>query len=208
MTTRQRAAPQGVVPLPAPRRNGAVTLDSALRARRSVREFTSDALPIDDLGQLLWASQGGIRRGEGRTVPSAGGLYPIEVYVAVGRVRGLDPGVYHYDPREHALTLVRSGDQRRALAAAALRQDWMEQAPAIIAIAALYARTTVKYGERGRRYVHIEVGHAAQNVYLEATALGLGTTLVGAFNDARVARVLGLPPDVEPLGLLPLGRPR
>ena len=207
MATRQQAVPQAVVRLPAPR-HGTVSLDSALRARRSVREFAVAPLPIAELGQLLWASQGSTRDGEGRTVPSAGALYPIEVYVAVGRVHRLEPGVYRYDPRGHTLALVRSGDHRRGLATAALRQDWMEQAPAIVVITALYARTTVKYGERGRRYVHMEVGHAAQNVYLEATALGLGTTLVGAFDDARVARLLGLPANAEPLGLMPVGRPR
>ncbi len=207
MTTRQQNVPQ-LVRLPGPRRDATAPLDSALRARRSVREFRREPLVISDVGQLLWAAQGSVRGGEGRTVPSAGALYPIEVYLVAGRVQGLDVGVYRYDPREHALTQLRAGDQRRPLALAAVRQTWMQDAAAVIVIAAVYARTTWKYGERGRRYVHIEVGHAAQNVYLEAAALGLGTTLVGAFDDERVASILGLPSNTEPLGLLPVGRPR
>lgn len=207
MVTKQQESPPSVR-LPALRRDGAVSLDSALRARRSVREFTREAVTLAEAGQLLWAAQGITRGGAGRTVPSAGALYPMEVYLVAGRVRDLPVGVYRYDPQEHRLALVHPGDARRELAAAAARQSWIEDAAAVIVLAAVYQRTTGKYGERGRRYVHIEVGHAAQNVYLEAAALGLGTTMVGAFDDARVARSLGIAGQAEPLGLLPVGRPR
>jgi SagB-type dehydrogenase family enzyme len=123
-------------------------------------------------------------------------------------VSGIGPGVYRYDPRRHRLSFRSEGDVRAGVAEAALGQDWVADAPAIVVLAVVYERTARKYGERAERYVHIEVGHAAQNVYLQAAGLGLGTTMVGAFRDEELARVLGLPEHTEPLGLLPVGVPR
>lgn len=196
------------VALPAPSLDGKVAVERALAQRRSVREFGSEPLSLAAVSQLLWAAQGVTSPSGLRTAPSAGALYPLEVYLVAGAVSGLPPGVYRYDPRRHRLVVASKGDARAGLARAALGQDWLAEAPVTIVLAAVFERTAKKYGKRATRYVHIEVGHAAQNVYLQATALGLGTTMVGAFRDAEVARVVGLPKDARPLGLLPVGKPR
>ena len=189
-----------------PRLNGAMSVEEALHQRRSVRTFAAAPLDLQVVSQILWAAQG-VTNAEGyRTAPSAGALYPLVVYVVAGNVAGLAPGAYRYQPQEHALVLVRSGDLRGRLAAAALEQASIRDAPAVLVIAADDRRTAQKYGDRARRYVDIEVGLVAQNVYLQATACGLGTVLVGAFEDPKVAEVLGLPASQLPLGLMPLGR--
>ena len=139
--------------------------------------------------------------------PSAGALYPLEVYLLAGEVTGLPPGIYHYDPGGHVLETVLPDDRRRRLSDAAFRQGWIRTAAAVIVLTALFRRTTGKYGDRGNRYVHLEAGHAAQNVYLQATSLGLGTTTVGAFHYERVQAVLELPDEAQPLCLLPIGFP-
>ena len=193
--------------LPPPRPASAVSVEEALASRRSVRHFADAPLPLADAAQLVWAAQG-ITRAEGlRTAPSAGALYPLEVYLVAGAVATVPAGVYRYLPAHHRLERTVAGDPRRELAAAAFHQSWIAEAPAIVVIAAVVRRTRLKYGERGERYVHIEAGHAAQNVCLQAVALGLGTTLVGAFADAEVKRVLGLVEE-EPLLLVPVGKPR
>ena len=181
-----------------------MSLETALAQRESQREFEPEALTRAELGQLLWAAQGTLTGGR-RTAPSAGALYPIEVYAVVGSVEGTAPGVYHYRPKQHDLVLIESGDRRDELATAAF-QDWVGDAPVTLVIAAVLERTTVKYGSRAQRYVHMEVGCVAENVYLQATALELGTTLVGAFTDRFVKRVLSLPKEHTPLGLMPVGR--
>ncbi len=195
-----------IVALPRPSVTGSKPLEHLLAQRRSVRDYRSTTIELARIGQLLWAAQG-ITDSQGfRTAPSAGALYPLELYVVAGRIEGLAEGIYHYDPRHHQLTKTRDGDFRSELAKAALSQDWMKDASAIIVFTADYERTTKKYGNRGKRYVHIEVGHAAENLFLQTEALGLVTIVVGAFNDAAVARLLELPGDVEPLLLFPVGR--
>jgi SagB-type dehydrogenase family enzyme len=177
--------------------------------RASERAFAASPLDLADAAQLLWASQGVTRGTEaGRTVPSAGARYPLETYLVAGRVNGLPAGVYRYRPSSHDLVTGALGDRRGSVAAAALNETWVAVAPAIVAIVAVPERTIGRYGVRGERYVHMEAGHAAQNVYLEAAALGLGTVLVGAFDDREVARALELPRGERPLGLMPVGRKR
>jgi SagB-type dehydrogenase family enzyme len=196
------------LPLPDVKRDGEVAVERALGLRRSVREFSPEPLSLAAVAQLLWAAQG-ITDPEGfRTAPSAGALYPLEVYLVAGAVEGLGAGIYRYEPRRHRLSLASAGDPRADVAKAALDQAWVAEAPAIVVLAAVYERTARKYRERTARYVHIEAGHAAQNVYLQATALGLGTTLVGAFRDPELIRVLGLPANAKPVALLPVGKPR
>lgn len=197
-----------VIDLPEPELQGEVPLETALLHRRSVRDFGDGALTRSHLAQLLWAAQGPTGREGFRTAPSAGALYPLELYVMVEEVEGVPTGLYRYDPEDHALQPLSPSDHRRGVARAAVGQTWIAEAPAVLVIAAVYARTTQKYGSRGVRYVHMEVGHAAQNVYLQATALGLGTTFVGAFSDGAVADVLGLADHHEPLGIMPVGRRR
>lgn len=195
-----------VVKLPAPRPDGAVSVEAALQGRRSVREFSGRPLSLEEVSQLLWAAQG-ITHPEGlRAAPSAGALYPLEVYLVAGDVTGLPAGVYRYGPRGHELHKVADGDRRSALARAALEQDCVRDGAAVLVLAGVYERTLRKYGERGVRYVHMEVGHAAQNVYLQAETLGLGTVMVAAFHDEEVRRIAELRKEERPLALMPVGK--
>jgi SagB-type dehydrogenase family enzyme len=184
-----------------PDQAGRVTLEQALARRRSVREFTAKALTEQELSQLLWAAQG-ITHPEGlRTAPSAGALYPLEFYVVTAE------GFYHYDPGEHTLELHSEGDLRPALCRVAWGQEFVREAPAVFVIAAVYERTERKYGrQRGPRYVHMDSGHAAENILLQAVALGLGAVPVAAFHDDEVQQALSLPREQQPLYLIPVGR--
>jgi SagB-type dehydrogenase family enzyme len=195
------------IALPAPDTTGTRTLESTIASRRSRREFTGAPVSLATAGQLLWSAQGITGGGMLRAAPSAGATYPLETYLLAGAVEGLAPGLYRYHPQGHRLELVRAGDLRREMAAAALSQMWIAQAPMTVAIAAVYDRTAARYGrQRATRYVDMEAGHAAQNIYLQAEALGLGTCTVGAFDDARLRTVLGLPAQETPLLLLPVGK--
>lgn len=200
--------PGSVVELPEISVEEGRSIDSALAGRHSVRDFSGDSLSLADVGRLLWAVQGVTGSGGRRVAPSAGALYPLEIHLVADRVVGLGTGVYRYRPRNHDLVLDVTGELHARLADAALDQDWIATAPAVIVIAAVVERTAGKYGQRAERYVHMEVGAAAQNLYLEATALGLGTTFVGAFNDGQVRDLLGLPSEERPYAILPVGRPR
>jgi len=199
------ADPQKSVDLPSPRLQGGDALEDALQRRRSVRDFSKQALTLDQVGQLLWAAQGETDESGLRASPSAGALYPLELYLFAGSVGELEPGIYHYEVGAHRLSRVASGDRRRELARAALGQSAVSEAAAVIAVGALYSRTTGKYGNRGRRYVHMEAGHAAQNVLLQATAMGLDAVPIGAFDDSDVARAASMPRGTQALYLLPVG---
>lgn len=193
------------VRLPPPKVDMTSSLEQTLARRRSVRDFGGDPLSLEQLSQVLWAAQGSSDAAGHRTAPSAGALYPLEIYVLVNGVMGLDPGVYKYRVADHDLLRTGDGDLRAEAAEIALGQSWIAASPAIIVVAAVFARTTAKYGRRGERYVHMEAGHAAQNVYLQATALGLGVTVVGAFDDERLHRLVDMDAEEAPLSLLPLG---
>ncbi|KDE56499.1 SagB/ThcOx family dehydrogenase [Methanoculleus sp. MH98A] len=199
--------PEDAIALPEPRTEGDVSVEEALWGRRSVRVYAEVPLELADAGQILWAAQGVTDDRGYRTAPSAGGLYPLEIYLVAGGVMGLEPGVYHYRPGEHLLVRVGAGDRRTALQAAAVNQTPVGDAPATIVITAVPERTTAKYGERGTRYVYMEAGHAAENVYLQAEALDLGTVVIGAFDEDEVREVLALPENTTPLYLMPVGRP-
>jgi SagB-type dehydrogenase family enzyme len=200
------AEPGDLIELPQPRWRGDVSVEQALKSRRSLRSFQPRPLSLDEVSQLLWAAQG-ITSGRFRTAPSAGALYPLEVRIAVGNVEGLEAGVYRYDPVAHRLREVRKGDVRKSLSRAAYWQEWAGAGAIALVFSAVYERTTRKYGERGIRYVHMEAGHAAQNVYLQAQALGLGTVIVGAFMDGWVKRVLRMQDEEQPLTIMPVGEP-
>lgn len=195
------------ISLPAPAQDSRTSVEAALASRRSCREFQSTPLSLAEIGQLLWAAQGVSDERGRRTAPSAGALYPLEAYLVAAGVEGLERGVYHYSPAEHALARILAGDVRAALSRAALDQEALRDAPATVVLAAVYERTAGKYGERGPRYVHMEVGAAAENLALQAEALSLGMVFIGAFHDEQVRDVLQLPDDQHPLALLPAGRP-
>lgn len=189
-------------------RRGHDTSVFRLPAKSCRRAILSCSLTIEQLSQLLWSAQGLTERRYGLgSAPSAGALYPVEVYVAAEHVDGLAMGVYRYVPWQHGLRVVADGSVRGQLFRDALSLSAVADAPATLALAAVFARTTQKYGDRGRRYVYMEVGHAAENVSLQATALGLGTVAIGAFDDDSAKRTLGMRGDEEPLYLVPVGRP-
>jgi SagB-type dehydrogenase family enzyme len=195
------------IQLPDPDRTGGMPLEQAINDRRSIRSYQETELTLAQVGQLLWSAQGITHPGGLRAAPSAGALYPLELYLVVGQVEGLAEGVYRYRPEHHSLELHLAGDQRQTLCAAALGQECVQKAPAVILMTAVYERTTVKYGSRGEQYVHMEVGGAAQNVYLQATALDLGTVFIGAFHDDQVQQILRLPAGEIPLCIMPVGKP-
>jgi len=194
------------IPLPEPRLDSDCSIESTLRQRRSIREYRGDPLELEEVSQLLWAAQGISDPGGLRMVPSPGGLYPLELYLVAGNVNHLFSGIYKYRANGHTLVRLADGDRRAELSAAALDQDCVRDAAAVVVIAAIYMRTTVKYFERGIRYVDMEVGHVGQNISLQAVAMGLGSVMVGAFDDHRVKRLLKLPDNEQPLYLIPVGK--
>jgi SagB-type dehydrogenase family enzyme len=198
---------KSTIELPEPRTRGSVSLEQSLAARRSVRRYSENPLELEQTGQLLWAAQGITSRQGFRTAPSAGALYPLEIYAVVGQAAGLEPGIYRYGPRDHQLKLRKEGVHTEALCRAALSQSAVCDAPLCLVITGVMARTTGKYGKRGVQYVFLEAGHAAQNVLLQAAAMGLGAVPVGAFKDGAVSRLLELEEGEEPLYILPVGRP-
>lgn len=197
--------------LPPPVRQGTKSLEETIFRRRSVRDFASEPISLSQLSQLLWAAQGITETSwRSRSVPSAGATYPLEILAACGRncVEGLEEGVYSYQVDSHSLSRRYEQDVRVALARASLNQDFIYLAPVDIVICALYARTSARYGARGERYILIEVGHAGQNIYLQAEALGLGTVAIGAFDDDQVREALRLDKQYRPLYIMPVGKPR
>jgi SagB-type dehydrogenase family enzyme len=200
------ASPTQRIVLPDPRTDGDISVEKALQTRRSVRSYKNDPLDLVEISQLVWSAQGITTERGFRTAPSAGALYPLELYVIAGRIENLPSAIYKYSPRQHALINVISGDKRTELSRAALRQGAIRKAPAVLLFCAVYERTTGKYGHRGIRYVHMEVGHAAQNVCLQAIALGLHTAVIGAFRDGAVKAIAQLPAGEQPLYFVPVGR--
>ncbi len=196
--------------LPSPSQKGTVSLEEAIARRRSWRCFSPEPLSQSQLSQILWAAQG-ITHALDRTrsVPSAGATFPLETFIACGpnSVEGIDEGIYRYNNGNHSLTHRYQGDVRKALARAALNETFIYEAPVDIVISAVYRRAVSRYGERGERYVHLEAGHASQNIYLQATALGLATVAVGTFDDKRVREALRLEKLYAPLYIMPIGKP-
>ncbi|TKJ29717.1 nitroreductase [bacterium (candidate division B38) B3_B38] len=200
--------PAAEIKLPPPSLTGKVSVEEAIKARRTIRSFQPQPLTLSQVSQLLWAAQG-ITGGRDnlRAVASAGALDPIEMYMVVGDkgVEGLEAGIYHYLPKSHSVEVVKKGDYQDKVVEGALGQQWIGTAPIVMIVTAEYARTTVKYKERGIRYVHVEVGHVGQNIFLQAEAIGLGAGIVGAYSDEQIAKVLGLPSEITPLLIMPVG---
>jgi SagB-type dehydrogenase family enzyme len=195
-----------LIKLPEPKHAGGISVEEAIKMRRSVRDYTNESITLEDLSQLLWAAQGITGKSRGRAAPSAGATYPLELYAVVERVSGLDPGVYHYVPKDHSIECFLSGSYNPSLSAASLNQPSVRDAAVNIVFAAMYERTVARYGDRGMRYVHIDAGHASENVYLQCGSLSLGTVAVGAFDDVNVKQVLKLKEEESPLYIMPVGR--
>jgi SagB-type dehydrogenase family enzyme len=197
--------------LPDPQLEGGVSLEQTIVWRRTIRSFSKKTVPLFFFSQLAWAAQGVTGADKlKRSAPSAGALYPMDVYAALGQdsVEGLNAGIYHYHPQAHAIKLKTQGDLRQPLAEASLHQMWMARAPINFIITAEYQRITGKYGRRGRRYAMIEAGHIGQNIFLQAVALGLTAGIVGAYDDHKVSRVLAITDSHEPLLIMPVGYQR
>ena len=209
MTVTAAYAQSRIVKLPAPDKKGGISVEEAIQNRRSVRRYKDKAVSLKEVSQMLWAA-GGITidgiTGPTRAYASAGGTYPLEIYIVAGKVTGLDPGMYKYDPVDNSLILMKKGDLRRELAEATWGQGMVEDAPFTIVVMAEYEKTTSRYGKRGReKYVPMDAGHLGQNVHLQAESLGLGTVMVGAFRDKDVARVMQ-GAEGSPVYLIPVGK--
>mgnify|MGYP001823509650 CR=1 FL=1 len=194
------------IKLPKPRLSGTLAVEQAMRRRRSTRRFPDKPVSLKNLSQILWAAQGVTGAYNERTAPSAGGSFPLEMYVVAGNVTDLPAGVYKYEARVHELCWVSSGDIRAELADAAIQQKCVSRCAVAIVLTAVYERTTAEFGERGVQYVHMEIGHVGQNIHLQAAALGLGSVAVGAFEDHAISTLLGLPKAEQPLYIIPLGQ--
>lgn len=195
-------AAQTRIGLPTPRKAGPLSLEEAIAQRRSVRRYVQHKPSDEEISQLLWAAQGITDARTGfRAAPSAGALYPLEVYLVTPQ------GVYRYLIDGHALVNVGEGDVRMALYLAGLAQSPILESSLVIVVTAVYERTRAKYGDRAERYAMLEAGHAAQNILLQAVALGLGGVPIGAFNDEAVQKAIGCPADHRPLYIIPIGVP-
>jgi len=212
---------QTIIKLPSPQLKGKVSLEETILRRRAIRRYRRDPLDLSQLSQIFWSAQGITGTREFRASPSAGATYPLEIFVLVGKqgvidsevlmqsgqaLEALQAGIYHYEIDSHSLSLHKPADLRPDLARAALDQEFIIDAPVDIVICALYHRTSYRYGRRGERYVHIEVGHVGENIHLQAVALGLATVEIGAFNDEEVRKVLGVEEQIKPLYIMPLGK--
>jgi SagB-type dehydrogenase family enzyme len=208
---------QIIIKLPSPQLKGKVSLEETILRRRAVRRYRREPLDLSQLSQILWSAQGITGTREFRAAPSAGATYPLEIFVVVGKQgvtaskakqapKELPSGIYHYEADSHSLSLHKPADLRPDLARATLDQEFIIDAPVDIVICALYHRTSYRYGRRGERYVHMEVGHVGENIHLQAVALGLATVEVGAFHDEEVSKVLGVEEQIKPLYIMPLGK--
>jgi SagB-type dehydrogenase family enzyme len=205
-----------VIDLPQPRIDGSMSVEKALKNRRSIRSYKTTALTLEDLAQILWAGYGitlasdrapAFVRGGLRAAPSAGARFPLDLYAVVWNVTGLEPGVYWYKSEKHQLVLIKKGDFRAEISRAAFDQPHFRTAAAAIVHSAIYERMMAKYGQRGReRYVCMDLGHSAENIYLQAVALGIGTCAIGAFDDMALRLCIGMTRDEEPLYIMPLGK--
>ena len=211
------------IKLPPPSLKGKTSLEETIANRRSVRRYKAESLALSQLSQILWSAQGVTGARKLRAAPSAGATYPLETLVVIGKqalnvaasrakqsrdIEDLPAGIYHYEVDSHSLSLHLPGDFRADLARAAQEQEFIAVAPVDIVICALYSRTCYRYGKRGERYVHMEIGHVGENIHLQTVVLGLATVEVGAFDDEDVRKVLGVEEQIKPLYIMPIGKPR
>jgi len=197
-----------MIKLPAVKKDGEMSLEKALTLRRSIRSYSTEPISLSDLSQLLWSAQGITNERGFRTAPSAGATFPLEMFVVVNNVNQLKRGIYHYNPHENTLEVIHLKDISSELMRASLSQSMIAEAGAVLVFGAIFDRTTARYGERGIRYVHNEIGHASQNVHLQAAVLNLGTVVIGAYRDDEVEEILNLDPDIRVLYMMPVGKLR
>jgi len=189
--------------LPNPVLAGKMSLEETLKLRRSCRNFTAQPLTLKQIGQLCWAGQGITDKTNGfRTAPSAGALFPIELYIVTA------DGVDHYKPKNHSLQRHLAGDYRKPLQKAGYDQEHIGRAPACFVITAVIERTAKKYGQQAQHYCSQETGHVAQNILLQAAALNLAGVPIGGFNEDKVTAALKLPKNHRVMYLLPIGHPK
>ncbi len=197
------------IKLPEPQRSGEVSVEESMQQRRSVREYASTPLTLEEIGQLAWSAQGITDPGRGfRTAPSAGATFPMETYFLISDTGDLADGVYRYRNDDHSLEQKSEGDLRHDLYRVALQQDAITKAPVVMVITGVLSRIEPRYRERAMRYMYMEAGHVAQNVYLQSVPLEIGTVVIGAFSDDGVSEVLQLDDGEYPLYIMPLGRIR
>ncbi|MCD4848954.1 MAG: SagB/ThcOx family dehydrogenase [Candidatus Aegiribacteria sp.] len=196
-----------VILLPEPAPDSGISIEEAIESRRSIRTFASESISLTELARMLHSAQGITSDYGFRAAPSAGATFPLSVFVIAENVDSLEAGIYMYEPSDESLTAVRMGYFLDELSDAALGQTCVKDVPAVIVITAECSITTSVYGNRGRIYVHMEAGHVSQNIYLQCTAMGLGTVAVGAFSDNEISDILNLTEDETPLYLMPVGRP-
>jgi SagB-type dehydrogenase family enzyme len=205
-TTMQKTN-EDIIQLPVPKLQSETSVEEALNKRRSIRNYTKQPLSLEEVSQILWAAQGITEKSYGlKTSPSAGALYPLEVYLVTANVKDISEGIYKYNPLNHSIKKIDDGDKRVEISNASLKQEAIEECSALVIITAIYERTSVKYGDRAERYVHMEVGHAGQNIYLQAVSLGIGTVMMGAFHDDALKKTLKLPANEFPLAIYPMGK--
>jgi len=205
-----------MIMLPEPRYESEVSVEEALKNRRSIRSYTDRATSLQEISQLLWAAYGitkpikngpSFLRGGLRTPPSAGARYPLELYLVVKEVSDLSPGLYWYQSETHQLAKLSEENLWNRLSDVCFNQPMFETAAAALVYSAVFERTTERYGDRGReRYVCMDLGHSAQNVYLQAVALKMGTCAIGAFSDLQLKFVIGMTKKEEPLYVMPFGK--
>ncbi len=198
--------PGTMIQLPPTAVDGDMSVEKALTQRRSIRSYRQAPLNLQEVSQLLWAAQGINNERGFRTAPSAGATYPLDMFVMVNNVGGLAKGIYKYLPHKNQLEMIHRNDVAQELARAALSQAMITDAGMVLIFAAVFERTTQRYDERGIRYVYNEVGHAGQNVHLQAAALNLGTVVIGAYRDQEVEEVLNLDEQYKVLYLMPVGK--
>ena len=211
-TSKPNSAVPTIIQLPKPDSMG-LSVEEALKQRKSIRNFSDKPITLQQLSLILYAAQGITHTKFGhkfRSAPSAGALYPIEVYIVAERIKDITPGLYHYLPEKHQLHLKQHGELLSALSDEALSQQAIAESACSIILTAVPSRTTNKYGRRGHRYIHIEAGHISQNIYLQVTSLKLGSVAIGAFRDVLLKEFLGIKKDNEeyPIYIHAVGIPR
>ncbi len=195
-----------MISLPQPDTKGTMSLEEALLARRSIRNYSNQPLSAGEISQLLWSAQGITNEQGFRTAPSAGATFPLELFLMANNVTDISKGIYQYNPHNNSLNLLHEKDLAAEVSRASHSQSMIYEAGAVIIFGAVFERTTSRYGNRGERYVFNEVGHASQNVHLQAAALNLGTVVIGAFQDHEVEQILNLDDQIRILYMMPVGK--